>query len=325
MFDSASVMGRLGHLLVRFCEQHDLTVPPACTTYRDQERIPLPIFELMLGQIQQQYDPVGLGILLGQTAQIDDVGVIGYLSLSCETFWEVVLRLVRYHRIAYDVNDMQVNFSNDSIEISWSADRTLPSRLVEESLLALFLTVIRQLIGDPSLRALSVGLLYGKPSDSSVYEQFFGCPIHFASEQTRLQLPISVLSAPVIRTNPTLSLRAEQQAEAMLSALPDDDRLIAELRRVLVDCLHNGESTLEHVAQRMHLSSQTLELRLAEKQQDFQHILSITRQKLAEQYLRDRSLPMSDVAFLLGYDRAEDFQQEYQRWTGRQPSHTVTE
>jgi len=256
-------------------------------------------------------------------AQIDDVGVIGYLSLSCETFWEVVLRLVRYHRIAYDVNDMQVNFSNDSIEISWNVDRTLPSRLVEESLLALFLTVIRQLIGTPDLNALSVSLLYGKPSDSSLYEQFFGCPVQFSSEQTRLQLPISVLSAPVICTNPMLSLRSEQQAEAMLSALPDDDRLIAELRRVLVECLHNGESTLEQVAQRMHLSSHTLETRLAEHHQTFTQILDVTRRKLAEQYLRDTSLPMTDVAFLLGYDDAETFERDFEAWTGHKPTHVV--
>ena len=325
MFDSASVMGRFSHLMIRFCQQYKLTVPPACATYQDQERIPLPIFELMLGQIQQQYDPVGLGILLGESAQMEDVGVIGYLSLSCETFWEVVLRLVRYHRVAYDVNDMQINFSNDSIEISWSSDRTLPSRLVEESLLALFLTVIRQLIGDPELKALSVGLLYGKPSDTSRYERFFGCPIHFASEQTRLQLPISVLSAPVICTNPRLTLRAEQQAEAMLSALPEDDRLIAELRRVLVECLHNGESTIEQVAQHMNLSSQTLETRLVEKNQTFEQILSVTRQKLAEQYLQDVHLPLGDVAFLLAYDSAADFERDFEAWTGQKPSHAATQ
>lgn len=321
MFDSASVMGRFSHLMIRFCQQHQLDVPPSCYTYQDQERIPLPMFELMLAQIKQQYDPVGLGILLGGSAQLDDIGVIGYLSLSCETFWEVVLRLVRYHRIAYDVNDMQVNFSNDSIEISWGSDRTLPSRLVEESLLSMFLTVIRQLIGTPDLNALSVSLLYGKPSDSSRYEQFFGCPVQFSSEQTRLQLPISVLSAPVVCTNPMLSLRSEQQAEAMLSALPEDDRLIAELRRVLVECLHNGESTLEQVALRMHLSSHTLETRLAEHEQNFAQILSVTRRKLAEQYLRDASLPLADVAFLLGYEVAEEFEQDYQKWTGHKPTH----
>ncbi len=321
MFDSASVMGRFSHLIIRFCQQHALTVPPACYTYQDQERIPLPMFELMLAQIKQQYDPIGLGICLGGSAQIDDIGVIGYLSLSCETFWEVVLRLVRYHRIAYDVNDMQVNFSNDSIEISWGSDRTLPSRLIEESLLSMFLTVIRQLIGTPDLNALSVSLLYGKPSDSSRYEQFFGCPVQFSSEQTLLQLPISVLSAPVVCTNPMLSLRSEQQAEAMLSALPEDDRLIAELRRVLVECLHNGESTLEQVALRMHLSSHTLETRLAEHEQNFAQILDVTRRKLAEQYLRDASLPMADVAFLLGYEVAEEFEQDFQKWTGHKPTH----
>lgn len=323
MFDSASVMGRFSHMMIRFCHQYELTVPPTCYTYQDQERIPLPMFELMLAQIKQQYDPIGLGIMLGETAQIDDIGVIGYLGLSCETFWEVVLRLVRYHRIAYDVNDLQINFNNDSIEVSWGSDRTLPSRLVEESLLALFLTVIRQLVGMPELKALSVSLLYGKPSETAYYEKFFGCPVIFSSEQTRLQLPISILSASVVCTNPMLSLRSEQQAEAMLSALPEDDRLIAELRRVLVECLHNGESTLEQVAQRMHLSSQTLEARLSEHNQDFAQILEITRHKLAEQYLRDASLPMADIAFLLGYDESEQFEQDFEKWTGRKPSHMV--
>ncbi|MEC7119547.1 MAG: AraC family transcriptional regulator ligand-binding domain-containing protein [Pseudomonadota bacterium] len=320
MFDAASVMGRLSHLVAKFCAEHQLDPPPTCQQYWGQERIPLAVFEDMLDEVYQQRPVIGLGIQIGQMAQIDDVGVIGYLGLSCQNAWEMLLRFMRYHRVAYDVNDMQTNFTDDAIEMTWGTEHHMPSRLLDETLLSLFLAVIRQLIGMPHLKAVGVGLLYPDPLDSSRYEDFFGCPVQFNSDFTRLQLPISVLSAPIIRSDPTLTLRVEQQVEAMLAALPQQDHLEAELRQRLVECIHNGETSLSQVAQRMHLSTHTLQRRLAERQQSFDELLLRTRRKLAEQYLNDSTLGLADIAFLLGYVDLAALQHDLGTWLDHQLS-----
>lgn len=320
MFGSASMSGSFASLLLRYCHRYGLTVPEQAYHYSPQDRIPIDEFHRMLAFIQAQCPEVRLGLALGMHAQISDAGILGYLSLSCDTLWEMMLRFMRYHRLAYDANDMEINFHDDALEISWGTERIQPTLLQDETLLALFVTVLRQLTTVDHVRLLSMDLIHVVPDNiASQYQAFFDCPIRFGADKTRLHLPIQSLNTPFQHADPQLILRLEQQAEALMNGLPPVDTFDDELRQVLIRCLHNGEPGLEQVAEAMNLSVRSLQRRLAEQQQTFQTILARTRLALARQYLQDASLSLSDIAFLLGYSEQSAFQRAFKQWTGQTP------
>jgi AraC-like DNA-binding protein len=320
MFGSASMSGSLASLLLRYCHRYGLTTPSQAHRYSPQDRIPMVEFLEMLAFIQAQRPDVQLGLELGAHAQISDTGVLGYLSLSCDTMWEMMLRFMRYHRLAYDANDMEINFLDDALEISWGTERFEPTLLQDETLLALFVTILRQLTAIDHVRLLSLDVLHQVSVEvAAQYQAFFDCPIRFGADKTRLYLPLHALNASFNHADPQLILRLEQQAEALMNALPPVDTFDDELRQVLIRCLHNGEPGLEQVAEAMNLSVRSLQRRLAEQQQTFQNVLARTRLALARQYLQDPNLSLSDIAFLLGYSEQSAFQRAFKQWTGQTP------
>ena len=111
----------------------------------------------------------------------------------------------------------------------------------------------------------------------------------------------------------------EEQANALLGALPRQDEFIIAVRRCIVSLLQEGEPTLERVAARLHLSARTLHRRLAERRLRFRELLDATRRELAESYLQDGRLSLAEVALLLGYAEQSPFTHAFKRWTGSTP------
>ena len=67
------------------------------------------------------------------------------------------------------------------------------------------------------------------------------------------------------------------------------------------------------------MSSRTLSRKLAEEGTSFAEILDQLRAALAERYLHDESLPVSEIAWLLGYREVSSLTHAFKRWTGTTP------
>ena len=67
------------------------------------------------------------------------------------------------------------------------------------------------------------------------------------------------------------------------------------------------------------MSPRTLERRLRSEGLTFDGILSELRCDLARRYLREKDLPITKIAWLLGYQEAGGFTRAFKRWTGRTP------
>lgn len=316
-----SVSSSLVGILTRYCTQHGLVQPSFNQPLHSQSRLSVQQLQQLLQAIQiQQPDVPALGLHIGSCAQIEDAGVIGYLSLSCHTVWEILLRFMRYNRLVYDANAVDIDFLDQQICIAWGTENFLPTMLQEDLLLSTLITVIRRILNQPMLSPISVSLLHPVDTPTAPYEAFYGCPVQMGSKQTRLVLPLNLLEMSFQHTDPAQAERLEQQAQALLNALPALNRFDSDLRETLIQCMHNGEPNLEQVAQTMHLSVRSLQSRLAERNANFQSILAKTRQNLACQYLQDFNLSLKDIGFLLGYSESSTFQRAFKQWTGQSPA-----
>jgi|SRR4051812_10731254 AraC-like DNA-binding protein len=70
------------------------------------------------------------------------------------------------------------------------------------------------------------------------------------------------------------------------------------------------------------MSLRTLERRLWSEGLTFGGILSEWRFDLAKRYLREEDLPISKIAWLLGYHDVSAFTHAFKRWTGKTPKET---
>ncbi|MGI9221266.1 MAG: helix-turn-helix domain-containing protein, partial [Woeseiaceae bacterium] len=52
----------------------------------------------------------------------------------------------------------------------------------------------------------------------------------------------------------------------------------------------------------------------------YQTLLDRTRRELAEQYMQQQNISVSEVAYLLGFSDCSNFSRAFHRWTGHSPS-----
>ena len=70
----------------------------------------------------------------------------------------------------------------------------------------------------------------------------------------------------------------------------------------------------------LHTTKRNLHRKLQAQGTSFKQLLTETRQELAEQYINDSTLTLTEISFLLGFSEASSFTRSYKRWTGLPPS-----
>lgn len=83
-----------------------------------------------------------------------------------------------------------------------------------------------------------------------------------------------------------------------------------------MEILPRGESSITAVAEKLALSSRTLQRFLKAEKTTFQRELLNTCLLLAREYLKDDMLTSADIAYLLGYQEVSAFLRAFRRWTG---------
>ncbi|WP_271009880.1 AraC family transcriptional regulator [Paucibacter sp. B51] len=265
--------------------------------------------------------PATFALRLGRGISPRHFGVIGYAALACGTLAQALQRLERHHRSVYDVNQAQVELGPDGLHIVWGVERGRPGPLVDETALAALMHLTRDLSGKP-LRALGVDFVNPRPADVKPYEAYFGGPVRFAQPLTRLTLAHADLALPLRASDSALLALLDEQAERLLQELGTHQALsepLALWRHTLIGLIRSGRTALADLAQALHLSPRSLQRRLSEQGSSFQTLLDQTRQQLAEAYLRDPELELSEVAGLLGYSEHSALSRAFRQWTGQTP------
>ena len=67
------------------------------------------------------------------------------------------------------------------------------------------------------------------------------------------------------------------------------------------------------------MSGRTLQRRLKEEGTSFGELLDWLRRGMAQAYLADDQISISEVSYLLGFSEQSAFQRAFKRWTGSTP------
>ena len=113
------------------------------------------------------------------------------------------------------------------------------------------------------------------------------------------------------------SMTPEQRAE--LQELTDQMLGDNDVREQIRQRLLYGEPALEEVAELLGMTSWSLQRRLREQGLSFSQLVDNVRRELANRYLREPQLPISQLALLLGYSETSAFSRAFRRWFGISP------
>jgi AraC-like DNA-binding protein len=168
-------------------------------------------------------------------------------------------------------------------------------------------------------QAHSVCFAHRAPPSPAEHRRIFRCPVSFEAAVSAIAFDRQCLEIPMKSPRPELCRLLEAHGQELLRRLPAQGSLLDLARRALLEELRGGDPELGHVARKLGMSNRTLQRRLRELGTSHQDLLDEVRRDLALRYLKDASLAVGEVGFLLGFSEVSNFYRAFRRWTGSTP------
>jgi AraC-like DNA-binding protein len=166
-----------------------------------------------------------------------------------------------------------------------------------------------------------VRVMHHRNKTPAELRSFLGCEIEFASGVDEVVFPEAVKRMAISSADPHLDeLLTRYCEEALKHRGPNRTSLRARVENLMAPLLPHGKATAVEIASRIGMSHRTLARKLASEGLTFSGIAEELKANLASRYLGDGDLPISQIAWLLGYREISAFTHAFKRWTGMTPS-----
>ena len=267
-------------------------------------------------------DPEGLSLPLriGATMRSDDYGAFGLAWKSAPDLRGSYIRSERYGRVLGGAEAYTLEQTRDGFffNLEKVGDGRLGQQLSNEASMSA-VDVISKEVSTAAFAPLAVFFKHSPRGDVTVYNDHFGCPVHFDSGRDALLVSEDSIDAPNKLGDDTIASFFDQHLEQELADLAEEQTLEQDVRRVVTTLLSEGVPTLSQIASELGLGTRTLQRRLSDNGHSFQSVVDLARKDLAQRLLRETSYGLAEIAFLTGFAEQSGFTRAFKRWAGQTP------
>ena len=273
--------------------------------------------ELIADALQDDF----FGFHLARNYDLREVGLLYYVWNSSELLGDAFRRVERYSTMVNEGISLRVR---EGKELAATLTYVGVERHSDRHQIEFWVTsLVRacQQLTDRRLLPSCVRFVHRRKGGCPELDTFMGCHVVFGAEMDEVEFPGRVKQMPVVGADPTLNkllIKYCEEAHSLRRARPGTFRV--GLENAIVPLLPHGKARADEVARRLGMSTRTLARRVASEGLTFAGVLSELRADLAKRYLREEALPISQIAWLLGYQEVSAFTHAFKRWTGKPPS-----
>jgi AraC-like DNA-binding protein len=313
-----------------FLQKHNVTLAPllrrAGLTERDfdsrSSRISAAAQSKLLEYAAEMTGESAFGLHLVQQANPREAGLLFYVASAAGNVGEALGLYERYRRIVNEAVRVKLVRARDGMiaELNFAGLARHEARQNVEFGIAALVNGLQEIAGS-NVHPTQVTFAHQRNSDLREFERFFGCPVEFGAPADQLAFSNETLALPLITGDPHLletlrpfcdgAARERNTLEGTLRAAVEN-----EVQKLLP----HGKAKRQIVAKALGMSERTFSRKLTEERTTYDEIIDQLRRSLALQYIKDRSLSFSQIAWLLGYEGPTSFNHAFVRWNGRSPS-----
>lgn len=288
----------------------DLHDPDRSAPFADLDRL--------IGLCQRKTKCGHIGLLIGQTINLQSFGVAGRLARNAPSIGAALRELTAYFALHDSGGALRVAIHAGRVTFDYGihVPGLANTDQAYDLAVAAIANVMRQLSG-ADWRPETYLLPRKRPADIRPYRQHFAAPLRFDSIIAGVVFPESHLSQTIADADPLLHRLLSDSAAAAIAKT--DPTLQMDVRRT-IRLLLAQQCSRREVARRLGMHERTLGRRLQASGTTFQQLLDETRLSIAQQLLRDTRVPVARVAATLGYGDPTVFTRAFARWTGQTPS-----
>jgi AraC-like DNA-binding protein len=283
-----------------------IDVPPSLLL--DQNRwVPRALCLALSNEVNSVVDDRYFSAGIGFRFRFSDFGTWGKAILDAETVGEACAVAAKGVGLLHQGSEFQFVPVDGHAELRFSYRGNLGAN--PRPHLGATLAVLRKipLLADEP-EAVSVHFAAPYTLDAERFEETHGSRLEFGQDHDAIVIDREILDAP-LKSETGKRRVATEPAETA-----------AGLQAVLKQLLPYGKADIRTVAVHQNMSRRTLQRRLKDWGFTFEEILDDIRRSEALMLVRTGTLPMIEVAFLLGYSDPAHFSRAFRRWTGVTPS-----
>lgn len=315
-------------ILGRLLEGHGLSPAKVCReagidyarTTETHARVPFARAVAAWNRAAELLGDPDVGLEAARFYRATDFHGLAVVFLASPMLRTALERLARYHVAVNTALSLRVETDHDSIDVvATTLDAEPAQRRVMEDARAAILADLSRSSASGALDPLQVEFTYPEPADTRRHQELFRCRMVFGAPQWRMSWRLADAERAFVADNRDLARANDQILDRMVKSLRPDT-LIARVKRAVIDELPSGTPTEDAVARAVAMSGRSLQRRLAEEKTSFTALLAEVRRELAQEYVADRDLPVTDISFMLGFSDVSSFSRAFKRWYGRSPA-----
>jgi AraC-like DNA-binding protein len=157
------------------------------------------------------------------------------------------------------------------------------------------------------------------------FAEIFGRDVKFGATADEIAFADDVGRLPIVGSDPYLNRLLVGYCEEALAKRPGrPGSFRARVENAIVPLLPHSTIQVAEIASRLGVSKRTFARRLSSEGLSFSKLLESLRFDLANRYLEDEDLSISQIAWLLGYKEIGAFSRAFKHWAGKTPREART-
>ena len=261
-----------------------------------------------------------LGFHLAQSIDLRELGLLYYVAASSEILGMALQRAARYSSV---INEGVSLKYIDGKDIVVAFHYVGVSRHLDQHQIEFFVTALvrlcRQLTG---LRVVPsrVSLTHQRNGPCSELIELLGGDVKFGAAVDEVTFAAAMKQIPVVSADPYLNTHLVTYFEEALSRRSTTrGSFRTSVENAIVPLLPHGKVRVGEIARQLGVSQRTFARRLSSEGITFSEVLESLRSDLAERYLAEEGMSISQIAWLLGYQEVSALTHAFKRWTGTTP------
>ena len=247
------------------------------------------------------------------------LGPVGFAWLASSNLRVALERLQRYIKVINETTRIRLDNDRDMLVVSINMTETSENAYHRDGSYLAVLTKMCRFICGTQWSPQKVTLAHPEPPDTSYYYSLFRCPVEFNASQNSLSVDSRQSGKTLTGSNEQLAQLNDHIVVRYLASQARAD-IINQVKATILENLGEGKVNEASVADGLHMSARSLNRKLKSENTSYKTLLFDIRTELANQYLNDATLTLTEISYMLGFSEVSSFSRAYRRWTGQPPS-----
>jgi AraC-like DNA-binding protein len=280
----------------------------------------LATYVAMLENAARETEQDNFGLLYGRGYRPEMLGLIGEIILAAPTLGSALEHLALW--FPWHQQATETRF------VPWGDRWMLTYRILDGSVIdrrqdaeltmGMFVNILRTCLG-PRWTPEMVLFEHPRPAFWKQHQSVFDAEIHWSQPQNAIVFKNSKLDASMPQADRTaLAFRTQELWQLTGSSGPP--RFINSVKGEIRRLLATSRIGVEDLSDAIGMNRWTLQRRLTEEGTSFSALLEETRRGLARSYIAQCQLPLTEIAYMLGYSENSAFTRAFSKWYGASPS-----